>query len=51
MIGALNKVFRKIAAQKGKTEFENRLIKATYNGDMKEAKEKHLLFILNVLKG
>jgi hypothetical protein len=51
MIGAINKYLRKAAALKGKTEFENRLIKATYNGDMKEAKEKHVLFILEVLKG
>lgn len=42
MIGAINKYLRKVAAIKGKTEFENRLIKATYNGDMKEAKEKHV---------
>ena len=51
MIGAINKYLRKAAALKGKSEFENRLIKATYNGDMKEAKEKHVLFILSVLKG
>lgn len=51
MIGAINKVFRKVAAFKGKNEFENRLIKSTYSGDMKEAKEKHVLFILEVLKG
>ena len=51
MIGAINKYMRKAAAFKGKTEFENRLIKATYSGDMKEAKEKHVLFIIEVLKG
>jgi hypothetical protein len=51
MIGAINKYLRKAAAFKGKNEFENRLIKATYDGDMKEAKEKHVLFILEVLKG
>jgi hypothetical protein len=51
MIGAINKYMRKAAAFKGKTEFENRLIKATYAGDMKEAKEKHVLFIIEILKG
>ena len=51
MIGAINKVFRKVAAFKGKNEFETRFIKATYCGDLKEAKEKHVLFILEVLKG
>lgn len=51
MIGAINKVFRKVAAFKGKNEFENRLIKATYNGDLKEPKEKHVMFIIEVLKG
>lgn len=51
MIGALNKYLRKVAAFKGKSEFENRLIKATYIGDMKEAKEKHVEYILEVLKG
>ena len=51
MIGAINKYLRKAHALKGKTEFENRLIKATYNGDMKEAKEKHVLFVREVLKG
>lgn len=51
MIGAINKLLRKAAAFKGKTEFENRLIKATYQGDLKEAKDKHVAFILDVLKG
>ena len=51
MIGAINKVFRKVASFKGKNEFESRLIKATYSGDLKEAKEKHVLFIIQVLKG
>jgi len=51
MIGALNKYMRKVAALKGKNEFENRLIKATFNGDLKEAKEKHVLYIIDVLKG
>ena len=41
MLGAFNKFKRKIAARKGKDEFENRLIKATHN-DLKEAKEKHV---------
>ena len=50
MMGAFNKFKRKIAAKKGKDEFESRLIKATHN-DMKEAKEKHVLFIIDVLKG
>ena len=50
MLGAFNKFKRKIAAKKGKDEFESRLIKATHN-DMKEAKEKHVLFIIDVLKG
>ena len=51
MIGAINKYLRKVAALKGQNLFENRLIKATYNGDLKAAKEKHVLFILEVLKG
>lgn len=51
MIGAINKVFRKVAAFKGKNEFESWLIKATYSGDLKEAKEKHVLFIIEVVKG
>jgi hypothetical protein len=51
MIGALNKILRKAAAVKGKSEFESHLIKATYHGDMKEAKEKHVQFIISVLKG
>ena len=51
MIGGINKLFRKVAAFKGKNEFESRLIKATYNGDLKEPKEKHVLFILDVIMG
>ena len=51
MIGAINKYLRKVAALKGQNLFENRLIKATYNGDLKAAKEKHVLFILEALKG
>lgn len=51
MIGAINKYLRKAAALKGTNEFENRLIKATYKGDLKEPKEKHVLFMLDVLKG
>jgi hypothetical protein len=51
MIGALNKYIRKMVAMKGRNEFETRLIKATYSGDLKAAKEKHVLFILKVLMG
>ena len=51
MLGGINKYLRKVAAIKGKNEFEKKLIKATYKGDMKEAKEKHVTFILDVLKG
>ena len=51
MFGAINKYFRKVAALKGKNEFEKSLIKATYSGDLKAPKEKHVLFILDVLKG
>ena len=51
MFGAINKYQRKlVAAMKSKDEFENRLIKATFD-DMKEAKEKHVLFVIDVLKG
>eukprot|EP00347_Sterkiella_histriomuscorum_P017298 403349923 len=51
MIGAFNKLFRNAASLKGKGIFDKRLIKASYSGDMKEPKEKHLLFILECLKG
>ena len=51
MFGAINKYMRKVAALKGKTEYERRVLKATYYGDLKEAKEKHVVFILEVLKG
>ncbi|CDW78428.1 UNKNOWN [Stylonychia lemnae] len=67
MIGAINKLFRNAAAIKGKNEFEKvksnplqiplrltiyqKLIKASYSGDMKEPKEKHVIFILECLKG
>jgi len=42
MIGGINKLFRNIASLKGKNEFEKRLIKASYAGDTKEPKEKHV---------
>ena len=51
MIGGINKVFRNIASLKGKSEFEKRLIKASYSGDNKEPKEKHIVFILECIKG
>ena len=40
-----------MAALRGQNEFENRLIKASYYGDLKAAKEKHVVFIIDVLKG
>ena len=51
MFGGINKILRKVSAIKGKNEYEKCLLKASYHGDMKEAKEKHVLFILEVLKG
>lgn len=29
------------------SEFHQRLVKATYNGDLEEPKEKHVLFIID----
>ena len=43
MISGFKKVMRNISAMKGKSTFEKRLIKATYPGDSKEPKEKHVL--------
>ena len=51
MLGGINKYLRKMAALRGTNEFENRLIKASYSGDLKAAKEKHVNFIIDVLKG
>lgn len=51
MKGHFNKLFRNIAAKKGKNEFEKRLIKATYGHDSKEPKEKHVQFIFNAMYG
>ena len=44
MIGGVNKILRNLESKvKGNGQFEARLIKATFNGDTKEPKEKHLL--------
>ena len=52
MIGSLNKLLRSVASLKGKSAFDKvitfssnlqSLIKATYDGDVKEPKEKHLI--------
>ena len=54
MIGSLNKLLRNVASIKGKSAFDKviiynsyfdikSLIKATYAGDEKEPKEKHLI--------
>ena len=51
MISGINKVLRNIASVKGKSEFEKRLIKAAYPGDMKEPKAKHVLYLIECLKG
>jgi hypothetical protein len=51
MVSGLNKYLRTIESKvKGKGHFDSRLIKATFNGDHKEPKEKHLLckFISNL---
>ena len=42
MISGFKKVMRNIAAYKGKNTFDKRLIKASYPGDTKEPKEKHV---------
>lgn len=51
MKGHFNKLFRNIAAKKGKNEFEKRLIKATYGHDSKEPKEKHVQFLFTAMHG
>ena len=46
MKGGINKMMRNLAASVATgSEFEKKLFKATYHGDMKEPKEKHVVFI------
>ena len=51
MKGGLNKLMRNINAtvHGGSSAYQQSLVKATYDGDMKEPKEKHLLFIQECL--
>ena len=51
MIGGINKLLRNFSALRGKDAFEKHLIKATYTGDSKEPKEKHVAFLLDCLRG
>ena len=47
MKGKLDTVIKNISAKVAtKTEFEERLFKATYNQDMAEPKEKHVQFLI-----
>jgi hypothetical protein len=47
MQGGINKMMRNFAASIATgTEFEKKLFKATYHGDMKEPKEKHVVFLV-----
>jgi len=48
MKGYFNKLLRNTAAGMQSTEFEKRLVKATFHLDSKEPKEKHVQFILEV---
>lgn len=45
MKGGLNKIMRNLKSSVKGSEFEKRLFKASYDGDWKEPKEKHLQFI------
>lgn len=51
IVGGVNKLRRNWAARGGKTEFEQRLIKATFEKDEKEPKLKHVSYLLECLKG
>lgn len=51
MKGGINKIMRSIAATKGDSEFEKHLIKATYSHDTKEPKEKHVIYLMECLRG
>ena len=47
MQGGINKMMRNFAATIATgTEFEKKLFKATYHKDMKEPKEKHVVFLV-----
>jgi hypothetical protein len=46
MINGFKKVLRNMYAHKAGDAFEKGLIKATFHGDTKEPKEKHVQFIL-----
>lgn len=43
MLNGMRKVWRNMAATSGTTVFEKSLIKASFHGDTKEPKEKHVL--------
>jgi len=47
MKGGLNKIMRNLKSSVKGCEFEKRLFKASYEGDWKEPKEKHVQFILD----
>lgn len=49
MFGSFNKIMRSIASNKGDSELEKRLIKATYGSDSKEPKEKHVIYLLTAM--
>ena len=51
MKGGLNKIMRNInATLKGQSsQFSQSLMKATYEGDIKEPKEKHVVLIIECL--
>jgi hypothetical protein len=51
MLNGFKKILRNIYAIKGADAFEKGLIKASFHGDTKEPKEKHVQFILQCLKG
>jgi hypothetical protein len=51
MKGGLNKIFRNLAATRASCDEEKRVIKATYGQDSKEPKEKHVIFVIEALRG
>jgi molecular chaperone GrpE (heat shock protein) len=51
MKGGFNKLMRNVAAKTKGNEFEQRLTKATFSVDTKEPKPKHVVYVLQCLKG
>jgi len=51
MKGGFNKMIRNIVASTSESEFEKRLVKATYHLDSKEPKEKHVIYMLECMNG